>query len=139
MSSPHVARVREILAQETILRIRHGRSERNENPQPNRARGNAPPCPSPRAGPARRSCGFAQISAFLALACLTSASAAADAYTVMRDGGQFATFCRLIERAQLVEVFRKQVMVNDAFIDIEDIETPIGYLHAIDQVLIPPS
>ena len=32
-----------------------------------------------------------------------------------------------------------QMMVNDAFIDVEDIETASGYLHAIDQILIPPS
>ncbi|MFT5448070.1 MAG: putative surface protein with fasciclin (FAS1) repeats [Gammaproteobacteria bacterium] len=160
----------------------------------------------------RRASGFAQVSAFLFLFCLTWASAAADAYTVMRDWGQFATFCRLIERAQLVKIFWKQtsltvfaptdrafarmdknafralelpenrdrlravllyhmvaerisvfdmtrevpratihgksltsllmsgqMVLNDAFIDIEDIQTPSGAVHAIDKVLMAPS
>lgn len=31
-----------------------------------------------------------------------------------------------------------QMMVNNAFIDVEDIEISSGYVHAIDQVLVPP-
>lgn len=129
----------------------------------------------------------------------------------MREWGGLGTFCRLIERAQLVDVFRThnpltvfaptarafermdqgalraleqpesrnrlralllyhivperisvfdmtrevprvtvqgksiksllmsgQMMVNNAFIDVEDVETSSGYVHAIDQVLVPP-
>jgi uncharacterized surface protein with fasciclin (FAS1) repeats len=166
--------------------------------------------PPPAGGSARRARGLAQFSTLLLLACLTSASVAADAYTVMRDWDRFATFSRLIDRAQLGEVFRQQtpltvfapterafarmdqatllelelpenhdrlralllyhmvperisvfditrevprvtvqgktiksllmsgqMMINDAFIDIEDIETESGYVHGIDQVLIP--
>ena len=32
-----------------------------------------------------------------------------------------------------------KMMINDAFIDIEDIKTSSGFVHGIDKVLVPPS